>query len=132
MDGTQGVTVLSFANVMIPKEIHGQRYISLATYRKSGVAVPTPIWFVEADGLLYVMTRGDSGKCKRVRNNPRVSFAPCTMRGRVTGPEFPGTARILPETDWEGIRALLRKKYWLMRVPFFWSSKNVFVEIPVR
>ena len=114
---------------MIPKEIHGERYISLVTYRKSGVAVPTPIWFVEADGLLYVMTRGDSGKYKRIRNNPQVSFAPCTMRGRVLGPEFTGTARILSESDWPRIRALLRKKYWLMRVPFFWSSQNVFVEI---
>ena len=27
----------------IPAEIHGQRYISLATFRKSSVAVYTPI-----------------------------------------------------------------------------------------
>ena len=40
----------------VPAEIHGQRYISLATFRKTGVAVHTPIWFAEADDKLYFMT----------------------------------------------------------------------------
>jgi uncharacterized protein len=49
----------------IPREIHGQKYISLATFRKSGVAVYTPVWFGEEDDELDVMTRSDSGKYKR-------------------------------------------------------------------
>ena len=56
----------------IPAEIHGQRYISLATFRKNGVAVRTPIWFAEADDKLYFMTNSKLGKCKRIRNNPQV------------------------------------------------------------
>jgi hypothetical protein len=31
----------------IPREIEGQKYISLATFRKNGVAVYTPVWFGE-------------------------------------------------------------------------------------
>jgi PPOX class probable F420-dependent enzyme len=74
----------------IPAAIHAQKYISLTTFRKTGVGVPTPVWFGEQDGKLYVMTRSDMGKAKRIRNNPQVKVAPCTIRGKVTGPEFAG------------------------------------------
>src|SRR5579864_8882497 len=113
----------------IPREIQGQKYISLSTFRKSGAAVATPVWFAEQDGKLYVMTRSDSGKYKRIRNNPQVRIAPCTMRGKITGPEFPATARILPPEDWPRARKLLASKYWLMKVPFLWSKKNEFIEL---
>jgi hypothetical protein len=115
----------------IPREIQGQKYVSLATLRKSGIAVYTPVWFGEDGGKLYVMTRSDSGKYKRIRNNPEVRVAPCTMRGKITGPEFGARARVLPQEDWPGARKTLESKYWAMRVPFFWSKKNVFVEIQV-
>jgi PPOX class probable F420-dependent enzyme len=112
----------------IPREIHGQKYISLSTFRKTGVAVPTPVWFGERDDKLYVKTRSDSGKYKRIRNNPQVRIAPCTIRGKVTGPEFAATARILPTGDWLLAQASIEKKYWLARIPFC-SKKNVYVEI---
>jgi uncharacterized protein len=115
----------------IPAEIHGQRYVSLTTFRKTGVAVPTPLWFTEDSGKLYFMTRSDSGKYKRIRNNAGVRVAPCTMRGRVTGPEFAGTARILPEADWPSARKALQRKYWLAKLPF-WSQKNVFLEVTLQ
>jgi uncharacterized protein len=113
----------------IPREIQGQKYISLSTVRKSGAAVPTPVWFGEQDDKLFVMTRSDSGKYKRIRNNPQVRVAPCTLRGKITGPDFAATARILPPEDWPLARALIQKKYWLARIPFFWSKKNVYIEI---
>lgn len=116
---------------MIPHEIQGQKYISLATFRKSGVAVRTPIWFGERDGKLYVMSRGDSGKCKRIRNNPQVRIAPCSIRGKITGPEFNATARILPREDWPAARKLINQKYWAARIPFLWSKQNVYIEIEV-
>jgi hypothetical protein len=77
-----------------PKEIVGQKYVCLTTFRKNGLGVNTPVWFAEQAGRLYVKTRNDSGKYKRIRNNPRVRVAPCTMRGKITGPEFPAKARI--------------------------------------
>ena len=46
----------------IPGRITQQKYVSLATFRKNGVAVHTPVWFAEEDDKLYVMTRSDSGK----------------------------------------------------------------------
>ncbi len=115
----------------IPREIQGQKYVSLGTFRKNGDAVNTPVWFGEKDDNLYVMTRSDSGKYKRIRNSPQVRIAPCTMRGKITGPEFAATARILPSEDGPEARKTIERKYWLARVPFLWSKNNVYVEIEV-
>jgi hypothetical protein len=114
----------------IPKEIRGQKYVSLTTFRKNGQAVNTPVWFAENDETLYVKTRNDSGKYKRIRNNPQVKVAGCTMRGNITGPEFAATARVLPVEQWPEAQTALNRKYWLARLPF-WSKNNVFVEIEV-
>jgi len=114
----------------IPAAIHDQKYISLTTFRKNGTPVRTPLWFAEADGKLYFMTRNDSWKYKRIRNNPNVMVAPCTMSGRVTGPYFPARARILPREEWPEARKVIRQKYWLARLPF-WSSKNEYLEVEI-
>jgi uncharacterized protein len=113
----------------IPQEIQGQRYLSLATFRKTGVAIYTPIWFAEEADKLYFMTNSKLGKVKRIRNNPQVKIAPCTMRGKITGPEFPATARILPAQDAARVRRALNAKYWLARLPFIWRNTDTYVEV---
>ena len=113
----------------MPPEIHGQKYICLTTFRKNGAGVSTPVWFGEDGGKLYVMTRSDSGKYKRLRNNPQVQVAPCSMRGKIKGPQFPATARILPPAEWPHAKQTIHRKYWLARVPFLWSKNNVYLEI---
>jgi PPOX class probable F420-dependent enzyme len=113
----------------IPPEIRGQRYISLTTFRKNGAAIPVPVWFAERDDKLYVMTRSNTGKYKRIRNNPQVRVAPCTIRGKVTGPEFSARARILPPADWQASKQLIRDKYWLARVPVLWRKQDGYFEI---
>lgn len=113
----------------IPEEFRGEKYLSLATFRKTGVAVRTPVWFVENSDNLYLFTNPKSGKVKRIRNNPHVRIAPCTMRGRVTGPEFQATARILSAPEAQLGLNLMKQKYWLMRVPFLWSKDSIFIEL---
>jgi uncharacterized protein len=113
----------------LPAELQHQKYLSLATFRKNGTPVYTPVWFAEEDGNIYVMTRSDSGKYKRIGNNPEVKVAPSTIRGKVTGPEFPARARILAPEDWDRARQAIRAKYWLTRLPFLWSKQNVYLEI---
>ena len=115
----------------IPPEIHGQKYVSLTTYRKSGVGVSTPVWFAERDGRLYVVTEKISGKSKRIRNNPKVTVAPCTIRGKVTGPEFAAKARVLPDGEESAAaRKSIRRKYWLARLSFR-PQKNEYLEIEI-
>lgn len=116
-------------NANIPSEIHGQKYISLATFRKNGAAVYTPIWFAEDNGRLYFMTSSKSGKFKRIRNNPKVKIAPCTMRGKITGPEFTATVRIMKVEESERARQGINTKYWLARVPFLWKNTDAYLEI---
>lgn len=113
----------------IPPEIQGQRYISLATFRKSGVAVYTPVWFAEANGKLYVMTSSKLGKYKRIRNNPQVEIAPCTIRGKVTGPEFPATARIMKPEEVAAARQGINAKYWMARLPLLWRNTDAYIEV---
>lgn len=115
----------------IPAPIHGQKHISLATFRKTGVAVYTPIWFAEEGDKLYFMTNSKLGKVKRLRNNAQVKIAPCTIRGKITGPEFAATARILPPTEAERVRRAINDKYWLARVPLIWRNTDTYVEITV-
>jgi PPOX class probable F420-dependent enzyme len=113
----------------MPAGLQQAKYISLATFRKSGAVVRTPVWFAPEDDRLYIMTRSDSGKYKRIRNNSQVLVAACTIRGKITGPEFSGSARILPAEQWPHARGLITAKYWLARVPFLWSKLNVYVEV---
>jgi uncharacterized protein len=122
----------AYNNVMsgeAPAAIRGQKYISLTTFRKNGVAVATPVWFGEESNKLYVMTRSDMGKTKRIRNNPQVRVAPCTIRGKVTGPESPAAARILPPEDHPRARQTVNRKYWMARLTSPWSRADVFLEI---
>jgi hypothetical protein len=113
----------------IPSEIRGQKYISLTTFRKNGVGVATPVWFGEEGDKLYVMTRSDMGKTKRVRNNPRVRIAPCTIRGKVTGAEFDASARVLPKEDQARARQIINRKYWAARLPLVWYRTDTYIEL---
>lgn len=85
------------------------QYVSLTTYRKSGVAMPTPVWFAVSGDKLYVKTGRRSGKAKRIRNNPRVEVAPCTNMGKLRGPAFPATARDIGADS--GAEAAFRSRY---------------------
>ncbi len=118
-------------NDPIPREIQGQKYISLATLRKNGTAVRTPVWFGEEKGKLYIMTRSDMGKCKRIRNNPQVKIAPCTIQGKLTGPEFAAMARILQPEEFACARQTINRKYWLARLPLIWRRTDAYLEISV-
>jgi len=113
----------------IPAPIEGQKYISLTTFRKTGVGVATAVWFGEDAGKLYVMTRSDMGKTKRIRNNPQVRVAPCTIRGKVTGAEVAATARLLPAEEQARARAALKRKYWMTRIPWVWWRTDTYIEL---
>jgi len=113
----------------IPPAIRGQKYISLATFRKNGAKIATPVWFGEDGDKLYVMTRSEMGKTKRIRNNPQVTVAPCTIRGKVTGPETAASARILPTEEHAHARQTINRKYWLAWLTSIFSRADAFLEL---
>jgi PPOX class probable F420-dependent enzyme len=88
------------------------RYLSLATFRRNGAEVRTPVWFATVDGRLYAFTAGDSGKVKRLRASSRARVAPCDARGRVTGAWRSAVARLIDDAESIGrAHAALRAKY---------------------
>jgi uncharacterized protein len=113
----------------IPSAIRGQKYIALSTFRKNGEKVTTPVWFGEDGDKLYVMTRSDLGKTKRIRNNPQVTVAPCTIRGKVTGAELAAVARILPPEEHAHAHKTINRKYWAARLSSIFSRADAFLEI---
>ena len=60
-----------------------EKYVSLSTFRRTGEAVPTPVWIARDGDALVVTTPSSSGKVKRLRNNPQVTLQPCSRRGKV-------------------------------------------------
>jgi len=101
-----------------------EQCIALTTFRKTGQAVTTPVWFAESLGMIYVETHADAGKLKRLRHTARVTLAPCTYSGKVTGSVNAGHARILMEPqECTAASAALAKKYGFMR-PLFHFVRN--------
>ena len=116
-----------------------QRYLALATFRRTGAEVRTPVWFAVAHGRIYVFTAGESGKVKRLRHSSRARVAPCDMRGRVRGAWADGTAHLVtaPRVI-ERAHAALRAKYgWQARVGDLFSrltgriGRRAWIEIEV-
>ena len=106
---------------MIPEGLRHGRYVSLTTFRKDGTGVATPVWYAVDGDELYVWTRADSWKVKRLRRDSRVVVTACDVRGRVAegATRAEGTARLLD--DLKGVRKLLSRKYgvqfWLVDLP---------------
>jgi PPOX class probable F420-dependent enzyme len=92
------------------------RYMVLATFRRTGIEVRTPVWFAAVDGKFYVFTAGESGKVKRLRHSSRARVAPSDMGGRIHGAWWDVAARIATEPGAiERAHAALRAKYgWQM------------------
>jgi PPOX class probable F420-dependent enzyme len=92
------------------------KYVSLASFKRDGTPVATPMWFVIDGERLLALTDGASAKVKRIRRNPEVTVAPCTASGRTTGEPIAARAEILPAGDLEHAQALIERKYRLDRV----------------
>jgi PPOX class probable F420-dependent enzyme len=120
--------------------LQDQKYINLETFRKNGQGVRTPVWFAGEPEQgppekLYVYSTADSGKAKRIRNNPRVRVAPCDVRGKLLGDWIDAVAAIVSGEEAEHGMKLLNKKYfpWKQMLDFFsFFSRNKRVVFLIR
>ena len=87
------------------------KYLSLTSFRRDGTGVATPVWFVQQDGRLLVLTDAGSYKVKRIRRNPAVTVAPCTASGRLRGQAVSGFAEVLADAGIPAVERLLARKY---------------------
>ncbi len=87
-------------------------FASLTTFRKTGVAVATAIWFSLENDTIYIYTDAKSGKVKRIRHTSRVTLAPCKASGKVTGDAIEATASIISDPqEIARAEASLARKY---------------------
>jgi PPOX class probable F420-dependent enzyme len=93
-------------------------YVSLATFRRDGREVRTPVWIAGGGGHYFVFSEGDAGKVKRIRVNPRVRLAACNVRGVLTSEWLEGRASIArqPEVIRRAYEALHGKYGWQMKL----------------
>ena len=99
--------------------VNANRYVSLTTFRRTGVPVSSAVWISRDAGELVVVTVDPSGKLKRLAHTSRVELRPCDMRGRVPdgAPTYAGTAVV--DRSPEGVAAVKRaigRKYVMARV----------------
>jgi len=100
-------------------QLNRQQYLNIETFRKSGVGVKTPVWFVQDGDTIFVRTGADSGKVKRIRNTAQVKIAPCKQDGKLLGEWIPVVAREVKDEDTDRkVDRLLDKKYGLMKKVF--------------
>ena len=108
--------------------------MNITTYKKDGSGVATPVWFVDHDGKIFMMTDAASWKIKRIKNNSNVLLAPSTYSGEETGERVAGVAKLLDQETGEDARRYLVKKYKL-QFHFFYlmgrlrKAENVFIEV---
>lgn len=121
----------------LPFNPAAQRYISLATYRRNGAEVRTPVWVAQSGEHFVLFSAADTGKVKRIRATPRARIAPCSAQGEIRGPWMDVSARIIDGTaEVNRAYAALRKKYtWQMGLVDFFSrlfgkiDKRVLIEL---
>jgi PPOX class probable F420-dependent enzyme len=119
------------------QELAAQRYVSLVTFRRNGVGVPTPIWVADDNGKLYAFTDGTSAKMKRLKATNRIRLAACDARGKVRGEWVEGHARRVedPAVAQRAMAALARKYGWQTALLNFFSrlfgriGRRAFIEI---
>ena len=95
--------------------LSGNGYISLETYRRNGLPVATPVWFTidHNNKVIYVITRTETGKIKRLRNNSNVRIVPCGMRGQPKGEWLNGRATFATQEQQQIALKQRNKKYGL-------------------
>jgi uncharacterized protein len=120
--------------------LQGRKYLNIETLRKNGQGVRTPVWFAgepedATPEKLYVYSTADSGKAKRIRNNPNARVAPCDTRGKLLGEWIDARAEIVTGSEAEHGMQLLNKKYfpWKQLLDFFsFFSRNKRVVFLIR
>lgn len=122
-----------------PFDLATEKYVSLATYRRNGVEVKTPVWIAEVAGRYYVFSAGDAGKVKRINATPRVRLAASDVRGNVRSAWIEARARIVSEPALivDVLKALRRKYGLVMRLTNVIASmtgrisRRAYIEIEV-
>lgn len=116
------------------ENLENEKYINLETYKKDASPVKTPVWFVLLDDGICFVTREETGKVKRLKNDRSVRIAICDVKGNVTGTWNNGIATILTGDESARVLKLRDKKYgFLAKLAKFASrGKGNFIAYSIK
>jgi PPOX class probable F420-dependent enzyme len=85
--------------------------VLLTTYKRDGTPIGTAVNIVVEGDHAYFRTWDTAWKLRRIRNNPKVEFAPSTPLGKPTAPAIQARARVLEGKESAHAGRLLARKY---------------------
>lgn len=100
----------------LSKVLEKRKFCLLTSFKKDGARVSSPMWFVEKDEVVYITTRGQSWKVKRLHRDPRAEISWCNGSGNIHGKPVAAMVSVLTEgEEFEAARKLLSKKYGMQK-----------------
>jgi PPOX class probable F420-dependent enzyme len=84
----------------VERFLAGRRVAVLVTIGEDGRPLPTPIWYVYHDGLLYFRTADGAAKARNARRDPRVSVCVQDERPPYRAVVVHGTAEVREPLEW--------------------------------
>jgi PPOX class probable F420-dependent enzyme len=79
---------------------------TLATYRRDGTVLLSPVWHEWRDGVFQVSTGADDLKVRHLRRDPRASIVVYDNDPPYRGVELRGTAHVLPDPGNAALRRI--------------------------
>jgi hypothetical protein len=95
--------------------VRGAKTILLTSYKRDGTGVGTPVSIAFKGERAFFRSFDRAWKTRRLRNNPRVTVAPSTLRGRPTGPGIPARATLLDGEQARVAARALARDHWLLQ-----------------
>ena len=87
-------------------------YLSLATSKRDGTEVRTPVWFARIGDAVVLFSAAEVGKVKRLRRTGRGRIAACDVRGKLNSEWWEVTGTLTASQEEIALaHAALRRKY---------------------
>ena len=111
---------------MIPADLLKGKYILIESFRKNGIVVKTPVWYIVINNVIYVRSDINSGKVKRIKNNSSIRVGTCNIFGKPIGSKHLAKASIVDHYN-EFINSQIDKKYGLVSrlLRIYYKTKGI-------
>jgi hypothetical protein len=88
------------------------RYLSVTSFKRDGTGIATPVWFVSDGRRLFALTDLHSAKVQRMRRNPRILIASCSVNGKPRSEPVRARVEVLTASpELERVQKLLTERY---------------------
>jgi uncharacterized protein len=100
----------------LSKVLKDRKFCLLTTFKKTGDGVSSPMWFALDGEKVYMTTRGQSWKVKRLKRNPNVKIGWSNGSGTIHGKLFSAKATVVEDQEeFQAAKKMLNEKYGLKK-----------------